>query len=323
MHPALTRLTAPGHLTLGIEFPLDHDWTPAGEAKRLADARPFGVPDFRQQMTHARQIDQLGFAGLWLRDVPLYDPAFGDAAQVFEPFTALGYLAAATERIVLGTAGIVLPLRDPLLTAKAASSVDVLSGGRFILGLASGDRPVEYPVLNQAFDTRGERLRSGIDVMRRAWNASPPTVLNAAGQPTPLDLLPKPLHGPVPLLTAGRAQQSLSYLGEQLDALFYYPLPLTQTALQVREWRRISEPHGFKPYVTAFHLDLAEDPDTPFIPHKFGARLGRHALLDYLRGMQETGVNHLALHLRRNVRPLSDTLNELAETVLPHFPTPT
>ena len=71
-----------------------------------------------------------------MRDVPLYDPSFGDAAQVFEVFSYLGYLAGVTQNILLGTAAVVLPIREPLLTLKSAATVQRLSGNRLLLGVA-------------------------------------------------------------------------------------------------------------------------------------------------------------------------------------------
>ncbi|WP_245706763.1 LLM class flavin-dependent oxidoreductase [Pseudomonas moorei] len=92
----------------------------------------------------ARLADKSGFRALWVRDVPIYDPNFGDAAQVFETFSYLGYLAGITENIMLGTAAVVLPMRQPWLTLKSANSVDELSEGRLLLGVASGDRRWSY-----------------------------------------------------------------------------------------------------------------------------------------------------------------------------------
>lgn len=63
---------------------------------------------------------------------------FGDTGQILDPLVYLGALATATKKIALGTTGIVLPLRDPVSTAKQALSVDFLSGGRFIMGLSTG-----------------------------------------------------------------------------------------------------------------------------------------------------------------------------------------
>ncbi|SED18282.1 LLM class flavin-dependent oxidoreductase [Rhodobacter sp. 24-YEA-8] len=96
-------------------------------------------------------------AAIWLRDVPLFDPRFGDAGQVFDPFTYMAWLAAKTSRIALTTRSAVVTLRHPIDLAKMATTIDHLSNGRLILGIASGDRPVEFP----AYGTRGCVLRGG------------------------------------------------------------------------------------------------------------------------------------------------------------------
>ncbi|PTT57774.1 LLM class flavin-dependent oxidoreductase, partial [Stenotrophomonas sp. HMWF022] len=66
-------------------------------------------------------IDRHGFAAIWVRDVPLFDPQFGDAGQVFDPFTYLAWLAARTHRVALATGSVVMPLRHPIDLAKAAA----------------------------------------------------------------------------------------------------------------------------------------------------------------------------------------------------------
>ena len=158
MPPALDKLTH-GGFTIGIELPLDNDWSATGDAKRLRDGRRHGVPDIEHHAKLAQLADSLGFRSLWVRDVPVYDPAFGDAAQVFEVFSYLGYLAGITRNILLGTAAVVLPLREPLLTLKSATTIQELSGGRLLLGVASGDRPVEYPLFGRDFESRGASFR--------------------------------------------------------------------------------------------------------------------------------------------------------------------
>ncbi|MEN8651971.1 LLM class flavin-dependent oxidoreductase [Streptomyces sp. 21So2-11] len=116
---ALDRLvSSDGRLTVGLELPLDSDW---GTSRLLTDraaGRSFGVPALTEHSRLAQLADRLGFAALWVRDVPLFDVEhFGDAGSVFETFTHLGHLAATTHRAVLGTAAAVLPLREPLLVA--------------------------------------------------------------------------------------------------------------------------------------------------------------------------------------------------------------
>jgi hypothetical protein len=87
MSTSLTALDklADGGFSIGLELPLDNDWSPAGDAKRQHDGRRPGVPDLARHATLAQRADTLGFRALWVRDVPVYDPTFGDAAQVFEP----------------------------------------------------------------------------------------------------------------------------------------------------------------------------------------------------------------------------------------------
>ncbi|MFP3560007.1 LLM class flavin-dependent oxidoreductase, partial [Paraburkholderia sp. SIMBA_049] len=107
------------------------------------------------------------FAAAWVRDVPLFDPAFGDAGQVFDPFTYLAYLAAQTQRIALVTGSAIFALRHPIDLAKAAATLDTLSGGRLVLGIASGDRPVEFPAYGLDHDSRGERFAQSVDYFRQ------------------------------------------------------------------------------------------------------------------------------------------------------------
>ncbi|MFP3559665.1 LLM class flavin-dependent oxidoreductase, partial [Paraburkholderia sp. SIMBA_049] len=79
MSTSLDKL-ARGGFSIGIELPLDNDWSLAGAAKRQHDGRRPGVPDLTLHATLARLADTLGFRALWVRDVPVYDPSFGDAA---------------------------------------------------------------------------------------------------------------------------------------------------------------------------------------------------------------------------------------------------
>jgi len=131
------------------------------------------VPSMTHHVERVQLAEKLGFSAIWLRDVPFNVPSFGDAGQIYDPFVYLGLLAGQTERIALGVASLVLPLRHPAHVAIAAASVDVLSGGRLILGVASGDRPEEYPALNLTFADRGDRFRDSFDYIQRMRGNSP------------------------------------------------------------------------------------------------------------------------------------------------------
>ncbi|MFF8811539.1 TIGR03571 family LLM class oxidoreductase [Streptomyces pactum] len=322
-HPALARLApAAGRLTLGLELPLDNDWDPARQRADREAGRPFGVPDLTGQTRLARLADRLGFAALWLRDVPLYDPVgFGDAGSVHETFTHLGHLAAVTDHVVLGTGAVVLPLREPLLVAKAAATVDVLSGGRMLLGLASGDRPVEYPLFGRDFQRRGAAFREGVETLRAAWRAGPLELPRAGlDADRQLDVLPKPVHpAGIPIAVAGGAQQTPEWIAEHADASLNYPRDLGALRLRTREWQRLVT-GGAKPYLTPMVLHLREDPGAPPRPIRLGLSTGSRALVDHLGRMAGLGVSHVSFNLRPSERPVEEVLRELAEDVLPHFP---
>lgn len=304
---SLTSLTADSGLSIGLELPLDNDWSPAGDTARRAAGRPFGVPDIARHAALARQADRLGFRALWVRDVPLYDPAFGDAAQVFEVFSYLGYLAGITERILLGTAAVVLPLREPVLTLKSAATVDQLSGGRLLLGVASGDRPIEYPIFGRDFAARGQAFRDQVAMVRNAM---------VSHLPVGIELLPRPQR-PLPLLVAGLAQQTPAWIGEHMDGCLAYPGEPEDHLHRAAQWRAVAGPD--KPYLSFIHLDLAEDADAPLQRYRFGGHMGRRALVAELEALRKAGVQHIGLHLRRNQRPLAETLEEIGQFVLPCF----
>lgn len=115
--------------------------------------------------------EELGYSDVWVSDhvaVPTgadYPPS----AYVFEPLVALTWVAAYTKRVGLGTTVLVLPMRNPLIVAKMVASLDHLSGGRVILGIAAGWLEAEFNALGVPFAERGQRTDEAIDIMRRVW----------------------------------------------------------------------------------------------------------------------------------------------------------
>ncbi|MBA8882153.1 LLM class oxidoreductase [Phyllobacterium myrsinacearum] len=324
---SLNLIRRPGTITFGIELPLDNDWAPEREARRIEQGRPFGVPDLRHYPELVQQVDRSGFAAVWMRDVPIFDPNnFGDAGSVYDPFVNLGFLAGITKNVALGTAAIVLPMRHPMMVAKAAASVDVLSAGRLILGVASGDRPVEYPLLGLDFENRGDAFRDAITYLRAAWQSNGLPVGKDDVEPA-LDLLPKPVRGSIPMIIAGQGRQTPEWIAGHMDGRFVYPNDIDRFATRAGEWRsaRVNNRMNEGAFVSAFHLDLAANPEEPVTPRRFGARLGRNAFIEHLHNLNAVGVDHLALLLRPSRRPLDEVIDELARDVLPLFnkPVPT
>jgi luciferase-type oxidoreductase len=312
-HPGFLRLFQPQSLTVGLILPLEsHPGLPA--------------PTMKGHVQMAQRAEQLGFGALWMRDIPFYDPTYGDVAQIFDPLVYIGFLAAATSSIALGTTGIVLPTHEPMYLAKQAATLDQLSGGRLVMGLSSGDRHSDYPMLGIDFDTRGERYRDAYAVLRTLTEQRFPSFRSPrfGGSDGTLDLVPKPVTGRLPSIAVGQAQQSLEWLAQNLDGyLAGAPNPERLDALGESWHAQVQAAAGegaYKPLGIGGYFDLSSHADLPFQRIQGGFRAGRNGLRDYLEQAQEAGVSHIALNPKVSRQPYGEILDELAEFILPHFP---
>lgn len=308
--PGFKRTYQRHKMTLGLFFPIE--------------AFTGDTPSMANQVQLAQQAEAAGFAALWFRDVPLRDPSFGDVGQIFDPWTYLGYIAAQTTDIALGTGAIVVPIRHPLHLAKAASSIDRLSGGRFLLGVASGDRPVEFPAFGVDPETRGERFRESLQVMREALGSSFKPVTWSGGVLADADLVPKPIAADIPLFITGSSRQSIDWIAQNSHGWITYPRRVEIQQRFVKGWQEAVQAAGggdvFKPFSQSLFIDLLDDPTAAPQPIHLGYRLGRNALMSLLQSHEAIGVNHIMLNLKYGRREAGDVIAELAEYVLPHFP---
>ena len=122
-------------------------------------------------MACAGAAEAAGFDACFVTDHPAPDAKWlaGGGHHALDPFVALSFAAAATTSLRVQTHILVLPYRNPLLTAKSVLSLDVLSHGRVILGVAAGYLKPEFAALGVDFDERNELADEAIDVMRRIW----------------------------------------------------------------------------------------------------------------------------------------------------------
>ena len=306
-HAGFSRVFQPGQLTFGFIAPLEsYPDQPA--------------PSMRDHLALARKADEAGFSAIWLRDVPFYDPSFGDLGQVFDPIAYAGFLAAVTTRIAIGTAGIVMPLRDPLAIAKQATTLSHLTDNRFILGLSSGDRPVEYPAFGIDFDSRADRFRDAYAMIRAVTEQDFPRHRSThfGALDGSLDMVPKPIGDRLPIITVGRAGQSVEWLAENSDGWIWHQSDFNRLGDVVANWRTAIPGGQFKPYGYGTFFDLDRDPDAPLRQAR-GLSIGRKALIELWKRQRDLGVSHVALNLKMARRPASEMMDELGEHVLPLF----
>ncbi|VFR61376.1 Coenzyme F420-dependent N5,N10-methylene tetrahydromethanopterin reductase and related flavin-dependent oxidoreductases [plant metagenome] len=314
-HPGYRRMFAPDRLTIGIFLPL---------RSYEGDMRVLGG-----QAELVETIDRHDFAAVWVRDVPLFDPMFGDAGQVFDPFTYLAFLASRTKSVALATGSAIFSLRHPIDLAKASATIDRLSGGRLVLGIASGDRPIEFPAYGLEHGERGERFAQAVTYFRQLMQAGRLAIDSPLGGFEDAEFLPKPATSTIPLIVTSSSGQSLAWVAEHADGWLTYP-DATHTsqgpqrlAEKIRAWRDLIPDGGFRPHMTNEWLDLVDDPNHPRTPLQGGyvLRTGRNGLIALLEEWQAAGVNHAALGMQFARRPAAEVIQELAEDVLPHFPT--
>ena len=113
------------------------------------------------------KMEELGFDSLWVWDHILLgvEPNF----PIIESLTLLTAIAARTKKIKLGTGILVLPLRNPVVLAKQLASMDQLSNGRLLMGMASGWYKREFDAVGVPFEKRGKIMDENLEILKRFW----------------------------------------------------------------------------------------------------------------------------------------------------------
>jgi len=167
----------------------------------------------------ARKADELGFESIWISDhliwpkeirtVYPYEPnpytlgRVGPHTPLLDPFVTLSYIAAITSRVRLGIGVYILPLRNPLVTARAAVTVDVLSGGRLLLGIGMGWMEEEFTIAGEDFGTRVKRAEECVQVLKALWTQQEPEFHGRFFDFGPAKFEPKPVQRPHPPIVLG------------------------------------------------------------------------------------------------------------------------
>ena len=174
----------------------------------------------------AQRAEALGLADLWVSDHVIQPADQGyPSPYLYEPLLTLGWAAAATERIGLGTSVLVVPQYHPLTLANSLASLDNLSGGRLTIAAGVGWSAAEYEALGQDFSTRGRRMDEALEIFREAWTTDPISYKGTHYRFDDIKLLPKPAS-PIPIWIGGMsaaAQRRAVISGDGYQALSTSP----------------------------------------------------------------------------------------------------
>ena len=178
---------------------------------------------------YAQRVEELGY-----RHVLAYDHVLGadpavhpgwrgpyDLTTTFhEPFVLFGYIAGVVTSLELVTGIIILPQRQTALVAKQAAEVDLLSRGRFRLGIGLGWNAVEYEALGQDFSTRGRRAEEQVELLRRLWTEPSVTFRGRYDRVTGAGLAPLPVQRPIPVWFGAQSERAYRRVGRLADGWF-------------------------------------------------------------------------------------------------------
>jgi probable F420-dependent oxidoreductase len=196
-------------MKLTVEFPsVSYRWGPEGIIKLAQAVEQIGF-DQLDMFDHV----VMGY-GTATRAAPMYPPQM----PIMEAIVMLSFIAAATNRIGLGTEVLVLPQRNPTLTAKQVSTLDTLSGGRVRLGVGVGWQESEYEALGEDFGNRGRRMDEAINLLRRYWSEKSVSANSQFYQFEAIAMEPKPPQGrKLPIWIGGSADATMKRVGELGD----------------------------------------------------------------------------------------------------------
>jgi probable F420-dependent oxidoreductase len=198
-----------------------------------ANAGPFAFPE---GLTHlARTAEEVGVESLWTVEhvvIPVgykstypYDPSgkipAPDTMPIPDPLVGLAFAAAVTKKIRLATGILILPQRHPLYVAKEVATLDVLSGGRVILGIGVGWLQEEFDALGIPFEERAGRTAEAVRAIRSLWKPEPEAFQGKYYRWAPLQSHPKPLQQPgVPIVVGGHTELSAKRAARYGDGYF-------------------------------------------------------------------------------------------------------
>ncbi len=176
----------------------------------------------------AAAIERAGFDACWVTEHPFPSDAWlaTGGHHSLDPFVALTAAATATTRLRLHTNILVLPYRNPFLTAKSVASLDVVSGGRVILGVAAGYLEAEYAALGADFDERNLISDEVLVAMKSAWRGETVKLHGRGFRADGNTMLPRPIQRPhPPIWVGGNSRRAIRRAAEHAQGWSPFPTP--------------------------------------------------------------------------------------------------
>jgi probable F420-dependent oxidoreductase len=272
------------------------------EPKSMADLR-FGVSIRATDIDHVTAIEALGFDSVWTGEHMLFHGPVSDGLITLAAF------AGRTSRLKIGSAINLLPLRPPVVVAKAVSTLDIVSQGRFIFGVGvGGEFPQEFEACGVPHRERGRRANEAIEICRRLWTEDHVTYAGKIFQLHDVTMLPKPVQpGGPPIIVSGRLEAAIRRAALLGDG--YTPYLFTAVGETHEEAHRVAVEHLSRRYNQPFE-NLVERYCALGTPEECVERLQRFV---------DAGARHFILSPLCDNAALGQHLEAYAREILPQF----
>ena len=310
----------------------------------------FGImlPHYRQVASPegiyrvAQEAESMGFHSVWVSEhtaVPYEDEVrFGKG--YYDPFTVLGYAAAITSRVMMGTSIVILPFRNPLHVAQVAATLDQLSSGRLILGVGVGSTEAEFRAMGVSWAERGTITDESIQVLKHVWTVDRPDFHGRHFQFSGVNAFPPPAQQPhPPIWVGGGSSRSIRRAAEYGDA--WHPSRASFEHLEqgIPRLRRLAQragrdPDGIQIAVRHPMKTMERSPGrmqatTPSVgaPDLWPLVNTIEGVAEGVARFQELGVSHLVMDTfysipelhQETVDSVLSTMERFAHHVLPQF----
>ena len=280
-----------------------------------------GMEDVRDVLSLARQAEELGFDSVWASEHVFNTSYVYDRIgnrPYYEPLAILSYVAATTSRVLLGTSVLVIPYHNPIKLAKTAATLDVMSGGRLVLGIGVGVIEQEMEAMGVPFAERGAFTDEAIAVMKELWSQEDPTFQGRFSSFSGMKFSPKPLQQPnIPLVIGGTSRAAIRRAARAGNGWHPTAMPPEELSQAMRYLQERT---------TAAGRDPSEVPVSISIPMGEG-REGRFSLgndpaeiVQKARAFQDLGVRRIVVSPNtRNAAEMLPAMEMLATEVMPAF----
>lgn len=260
----------------------------------------------------AKKAEELGFDAIFVNDHIIVDGSARSApwTNCYDPLVALPYIAAATTAIRLGVSVLIVPYRNPVLTAKMLATIDRMSQGRLIAGVGVGWNEAEFAALGVPFRERGARSDEYLRVWQACWSPDPVSFAGKFVAFADMHVSPKPVQEPHPPFWSGGASDAALRRAARLAAVWQpTPMPVADLVERIAALKRSSEQIG-RPDPPETRMSFRVD---------FGKAGSAETIAELTRYRETAGLDafQINFHGNRDAGQLLDAMERFMREVKP------